>query len=160
LPDLGHPLFNKLFGRGTKICWLPLDDPGSAASAQNSPNTPLLSLKWLPVENVDDRSNIERLLQLLMAAKRDARALKRPEAWQSYGLLKAAILNLTTLPVPRRYYDDAAVEYLRIFTTGELLEELARRELRVAPVVPSIASSMEEAHSILSAMLTRLSDEN
>lgn len=160
LPSLGHPLFNKLFGRGSKICWLPLIRSAGTGRTQAASGRPLISLKWYPVGHPGDRSDVERLLQLLSAAKKDAKQLGRPEAWQAYGLLKASILILTTLPVPRRFYDDAAVEYFRVFATDELLEELAKRELQTASAMPSLASSMEEAHSILAAMVTRLADDN
>lgn len=160
LPDLGHPLFNRLFGRGTKICWFPLTDVGATASSVIGAGTPVLSIRWQPVGSTRERSDLESLLQLLLGARREARALKRPEAWLAFGLLKAATVNLTTLPVPRKHYDDAAVEHFRVFTTEELLSELANRELRVAAIMPSLAALMEEAHSILLGMLATLTDES
>ena len=155
LPDLGHPLFNLLHGRGARVCWVPL-----LGSDESHSNRRRFALQSLPEASDDENEDLARLLQLLNDARRAAISAKHADGWRAYGLLRSAIKVLTTLPVPPTDYDAAAVEHLRAFTTQDFLEELNRRELLIAPSFPAIAAPIEEGRVILQAMVARLNEAN
>jgi len=160
LPDLGHPLFNKLYGRGVKVCWYHAELPAIAVERAPGQSAAQPILRWSPVGWRGDRGDLERLLQLLSDARHEAKLARQSEGWVAVGILKAAILVLTTLPVTRKCYDEAAVEHFRTFTTTEFLSALASKELSIAPALPSLAASLEESHAILSSIVSKLDDSN
>lgn len=149
LPDLAGTMASKLHGRGARVCWLHT----SISSASGEPS---LSLTWSLVDEGSDPTDIRRLLELLSEAKAEATRGAGQESWSAYRLLRAAILVLNTLSVPKKYYDDAAVEYLGRFTTSEFLDALKTQGQETSAFNTSLGATIEECHAILSAHSARV----
>ena len=160
LPGVGHHLFNKLRGRGAKVCWLetmaelpprPLTVDGAALNDRVS---------WKAIAWHDGAADLDHLQALLFDARRLMSSRSPSESWVVFRLLRHSILLLTSLPVRSAYYDAAAVERYGVLTTRELLEELSLRALRLAALDPVLAAIAEEAHAVLAATQARADGNN
>jgi hypothetical protein len=141
IPGLSHHLIDRLRGRGIRLSWLRDAEARDPAGFER--------LRCVEVDSQSDPEDLKRLLTIASNARRHALE------WSAFNTLRAAIHVITSLPVDRSYYDEAAVARFTVPTTEELLESLARCELRLAMSHPAYAADLGEARSILAHIASR-----
>lgn len=141
IPGLSHHLIDRLRGGGSKLSWLREADVRDAAEIEK--------LQCVEVDSNSHPEDLKRLLSIASNARRSALNGDGPPEWSAFNILRAAIHVITSLPVDRSYYDAAAVARFTVPTTDELLDSLARCEVRLAVSHPVLAADLDEARSIL-----------
>lgn len=140
LPGLSHSLVDQLRGRGFRLAWL----RDSAALGAPEPH-----LTFRRVRSSAEPADLKRLLELTSSARRNITRGEGPTEWLVYDTLRSAIHAITSLPVRRTYYDQAAVTRFAVPTTDELLSSLSRSAVRLAVTHPALAADVDEARNIL-----------